>query len=95
MPCSRHFRVNRPLLIALTVLFQLPASGLELYIGPDLTPHQALAKLRAARTAGDSSPATLLFPAGTTELLTPILPPSRWDLKPSPSKKSECVQSKA
>jgi hypothetical protein len=72
MPCSRHFRVNRPLLIALTVLFQLPASGLELHIGPDLTPHEALAKLRAARTAGDTSPATLLFPAGTTELLTPL-----------------------
>jgi len=64
--------VNRPLLIALTVLFQLPVSGLELHITPELPPHAALKKLREARQAGDTSPAALLFPAGTTELLTPL-----------------------
>ena len=48
------------------------APALDLRITPDLPPHTALKKLREARQAGDTSPATILFPAGTTELLTPL-----------------------
>jgi hypothetical protein len=48
------------------------APALDLHITPDLPPHAALQKLREARQAGDTSPATLFFPTGTTELLTPL-----------------------
>jgi hypothetical protein len=47
-------------------------SALDLRITPDLPPHAALKKIREARQAGDTSPATILFPEGTTELLTPL-----------------------
>ncbi len=46
--------------------------ALDIHITPDLPPHAALKKLREARQAGDTSPATLFFPTGTTELLTPL-----------------------
>lgn len=46
--------------------------ALDIHITPDLPPHAALQKLREARKAGDASPATIHFPKGTTELLTPL-----------------------
>jgi len=46
--------------------------ALDLHITPDLPPHAALQKLREARQAGDTSPAAIRFPEGTTELLTPL-----------------------
>ncbi|MBE7497046.1 MAG: right-handed parallel beta-helix repeat-containing protein [Verrucomicrobiaceae bacterium] len=46
--------------------------AIDLRISADLPPHAALKKLREARQAGDTSSATIFFPAGTTELLTPL-----------------------
>lgn len=46
--------------------------ALDIRITPALPPQAALQKLREARKAGDTSPSTLFFPAGTTELLTPL-----------------------
>ncbi len=46
--------------------------AIDIPITPDLPPHAALKKLREARQAGDTSPATIFFPEGTTGLLTPL-----------------------
>jgi hypothetical protein len=46
--------------------------ALDIRITPALPPQAALEKLREARQTGDTSPATLFFPEGTTELLTPL-----------------------
>ncbi len=47
--------------------------ALEVRVSDTLKPAQALEQIRAARKAGDTSPATLFFPEGTTELLTPFI----------------------
>ncbi len=47
--------------------------ALEVHISPALTTAQALQQVRAARKAGDKSPAVIIFPEGTTELLTPLI----------------------
>jgi hypothetical protein len=47
--------------------------ALEVRISDTLAPAQALEQIRAARKAGDTSSATLFFPEGTTELLTPLI----------------------
>ncbi|MBB5031160.1 right-handed parallel beta-helix repeat-containing protein [Prosthecobacter vanneervenii] len=46
--------------------------ALEVRVSPTLSLPQALEQVRAARKAGDSSPATILLPEGTTELTQPI-----------------------
>ncbi|MFC5456997.1 right-handed parallel beta-helix repeat-containing protein [Prosthecobacter fluviatilis] len=48
------------------------AQALEVRVSPALSLSQALEQVRAARKAGDSSPATILLPAGTTELTQPV-----------------------
>ena len=62
--------LRRFLLSALVLPSLSPA--LEVRVSDTLTPAQALEQIRAARKAGDTSPATLIFPEGTTELLTPL-----------------------
>lgn len=47
--------------------------GLEVRVSPVLTVHQALQQIRAARQAGDTSPAALIFPEGATELTHPVV----------------------
>lgn len=48
------------------------SQALEVRISPTLTPAQALQQVREARKAGDSSPATIFFPEGITELTQPL-----------------------
>jgi hypothetical protein len=63
----------RHLTSLLSFLSFLPLShALDIRITPALPPQAALQKLREARQTGDTSPATLFFPEGTTELLTPL-----------------------
>ncbi|MDP1587980.1 MAG: right-handed parallel beta-helix repeat-containing protein [Prosthecobacter sp.] len=62
--------LRRFLLSALVLPSFSPA--LEVRISDTLTPAQALEQIRAARKAGDTSPATLIFPEGTTELTQPL-----------------------
>ena len=60
-------------LLLLSVLLGTSLVGaLEVRVSETLTPAQALQQVREARKAGDTSPATIHFPAGTTELLTPL-----------------------
>ena len=59
--------------ILLSLLFFLSfAHALEVRVSSTLTAQQALIQIREERKAGDTSPATIVFPAGTTELLTPL-----------------------
>ena len=67
-----YFRSLLALLTLLTLQAASFAPALDIPITPDLPPHAALQKLREARQAGDTSPATIHFPEGTTELLTPL-----------------------
>jgi hypothetical protein len=61
-------------LILLSLLSSLATSpALEVRVTSAIKPHQALQQIREARKAGDTSPATLIFPEGTTELLTPLI----------------------
>ena len=62
--------LRRFLLSALVLPSLSPA--LEVRVSDTLTPAQALEQIRAARKAGDTSPAAIVFPEGTTELLTPL-----------------------
>lgn len=57
----------------LLTIFAGPASAITVEVSPDLPPHAALAKVREARKAGDASPATIVFPAGLTEVTQPLL----------------------
>ncbi|HBJ87240.1 MAG TPA: hypothetical protein DDZ88_25975 [Verrucomicrobiales bacterium] len=57
----------RRLLLSALVLPSL-SPALEVRVSDTLKPAQALEQMRAARKAGDTSPATLIFPEGTTEL---------------------------
>lgn len=49
------------------------AAALDLTVTAELPPTLALQKLRAARQAGDTVPATLTFPTGVTELGQPLV----------------------
>ncbi len=60
-------------LFLLSFLSSLTSYALEVRVSSSLTPHQALQRIREARKAGDTSPATIHFPEGTTELLTPLI----------------------
>lgn len=47
-------------------------NALEVRVSETLSPAQALEQIRAARKAGDTAPATVIFPEGATVLLTPL-----------------------
>lgn len=61
------------LLFPLLFLSSSLSWALEVRISETLTPEQALQQVREARKAGDSSPATIVFPSGLTELTQPLL----------------------
>ncbi len=46
--------------------------ALEVQVSPTISLPQAVQQVREARKAGDASPATIVLPQGTTELLQPI-----------------------
>lgn len=50
-----------------------PAFSRTVEVSASLTPHAALAQVREARKAGDSAPATIVFPRGLTELTEPLV----------------------
>jgi len=67
-----HTRMSRLASFLLFLSFASFAPALEVRVSDTLTPAQALAQIRKARQTGDTSAATLFFPEGTTELLTPL-----------------------
>ncbi|MBN8421869.1 MAG: right-handed parallel beta-helix repeat-containing protein [Verrucomicrobia bacterium] len=62
----------RSLLLTFTASLLYSAHALEVQVSPALTLPQALSQVREARKGGDTSPATILLPAGVTELTQPI-----------------------
>jgi hypothetical protein len=69
--CATMFP-TRFLFLAVTAAALTTAHALEVRVSPALTLPQALNQVREARKAGDSSPATIVLPAGVTELTQPI-----------------------
>jgi len=61
-------RILLPLLLASFTT----AHALEVRVSPDLSLPQALEQVRAARKAGDTSPATIVLPEGTMEMTQPV-----------------------
>lgn len=55
-----------------SLLLPVFSPALEVHVSDALPPAQALQQVREARKAGDTSPATIHFPKGTTELFTPL-----------------------
>ncbi|HRH99319.1 MAG TPA: hypothetical protein PLB55_25475, partial [Prosthecobacter sp.] len=62
---------RRFLLLSALVLPSL-SPALEVQVSPTISLPQAVQQVREARKAGDASPATIVLPEGTTELLQPI-----------------------
>ena len=67
------FRMKSTLAFLLLLLLAGNAAAITVKISADLTPHAALQQVREARKAGDFSAATIVFPAGTTELTRPLV----------------------
>lgn len=63
--------MTRPLFLLLAAAFTT-THALEVRVSPALSLPQALNQVREARKAGDTSPATIFLPEGTTELTLPI-----------------------
>uniref|UniRef100_UPI0037849330 hypothetical protein n=1 Tax=Prosthecobacter sp. TaxID=1965333 RepID=UPI0037849330 len=61
----------RRFLLSVLVLPSL-SSALEIQVLPTISLPQAVQQVREARKAGDASPATIVLPEGTSELLQPI-----------------------